>query len=149
MKKSLLSVLDSFENTLVGIDGITAADKSTAEKAEIESLVFDSRDVKGNSLFFALPGTHTTGNNFIAAAVENGASAVVFQDTFSDEEKKAIADAVAARVNKGNEAPVFVKVQNARFAMSPIASCFYDNPSSKLNIRSEERRVGKECRSRW
>lgn len=134
MKKSLLSVLDSFENTLVGIDGITAADKSTAEKAEIESLVFDSRDVKGNSLFFALPGTHTTGNNFIAAAVENGASAVVFQDTFSDEEKKAIADAVAARVNKGNEAPVFVKVQNARFAMSPVSSCFYDNPSSKLNI---------------
>src|SRR5574344_2292260 len=134
MKKSLLSLLDSFENTVVGIDGTTPADKKTAENAEIETLVFDSRDVKDNSLFFALPGTHTTGNNFIAAAVGNGASAVVFQDTFSDEEKKAIADAVAARVNKGNEAPVFGKVARARVAMSPIAACFYDNPSSKLNI---------------
>src|SRR5574344_3036738 len=130
MKKSLLSVLDSFENTLVGIDGITAADKSTAKKAEIESLVFDSRDVKKNSLFFALPGTHTTGNNFISAAVKNGASAIVFQDSFTNEEKSEI----NSSIKESGNSPVFIKVQSSRFAMSPIASTFYDNPSSKLCV---------------
>ncbi|MCF0223534.1 MAG: hypothetical protein HUK20_04630, partial [Fibrobacter sp.] len=38
--------------------------------AEIEGLEFDSRSVKRNSLFFALPGTHTTGSRFIAGAVK-------------------------------------------------------------------------------
>ena len=134
MKKSLLSLLDSFENTIVGMDGKTPSDKQAAASAEIETLVFDSRDVKENSLFFALPGTHTTGNNYISSAINNGACAVVFQDIFSDEEKEAIAESVASRVSSGKQSPVFIKVPNARFSMSPIASCFYDNPSSKLNI---------------
>lgn len=134
MKKALSELLNSFENTVVEADGITPADTKAAETAYIEHLVFDNRDVTSNTLFFALPGTHTTGNRFIASAIDNGATAVVFQDTFSDDEKSEIKTAVTKAVEGGRQAPVFVKVESSRFAMSPLATCFYDDPSSKLCI---------------
>ena len=129
MKKAIKSLLGSFEHTIVESDGVTNA-QNPAVDAEVESLVFDSRDVKKNSLFFALPGTHTTGNNFISAAVKNGASAIVFQDSFTNEEKSEI----NSSIKESGNSPVFIKVQSSRFAMSPIASTFYDNPSSKLCV---------------
>ncbi len=134
MKKSLFELLPSFENTIVNYDGTTILDKSLAEENAknciIESLVFDSRDVKPSSLFFALPGTHTTGNRFIKAAIENGATAVVFQDEFSADEISEIKSAV----EKASVKPVFVKVKSSRFAMSPVSKTFYNNPSHKLVI---------------
>ena len=133
MKKTLAQILPSFTHTLVGEDGITFANEQTvsaAKAVQIENLAFDSRKVTQNSVFFALPGTHTTGNKFIPQAIENGAVAIVFQDTFSEEEKEQIALAVS----KAKAKPVFIKVESARFAMSPASACFYDNPSEKLVI---------------
>ncbi|HBP09964.1 MAG TPA: UDP-N-acetylmuramyl peptide synthase, partial [Treponema sp.] len=68
-------------------DGISSPNNTDAC---IEGLAFDSRDVKENYLFFALPGTHTTGNKFIAQAVSCGASAVIFQDEITQEEQSQI-----------------------------------------------------------
>lgn len=134
MKKTLFEILPSFEHTIVGCDGTSTIESSRAEESAkntvIESLVFDSREVKPASLFFALPGTHTTGNKFIKSAIENGAVAIVFQDEFSEEEKAEISSAY----DKAQTKPVFVKVKSSRFAMSPASSCFYDNPSSKLVV---------------
>lgn len=133
MKKTLAQILPSFTHTLVEEDGITFANEQTvsaAKAVQIENLAFDSRKVTQNSVFFALPGTHTTGNKFIPQAIENGAVAIVFQDTFSEEEKEQIALAVS----KAKAKPVFIKVESARFAMSPASACFYDNPSEKLVI---------------
>lgn len=134
MKKTLTQLLalvndSGFNHTIVsfGIEGL-------ADKAVIESLVFDSRDVKENSLFFALPGTHTTGNKFIACAIKNGASVIVFQDDVSDSEKNDIQNAVKERLSSGKSAPVFVNVPSSRFAMSPLSAAFYDNPSKKLIV---------------
>ena len=76
--------------------------------------------------FFALPGTHVHGNTFITDAINRGALAVVYQDELPVE---------AVKTAKSQQtAPVFIKVQDARFAMSPIAAAFYDNPSSKLAV---------------
>ena len=86
----------------------------------VNSLVFDSREVKENSLFFALPGVHVHGNEYIAKAIEKGASAVVFQDELPE--------------GVENASIAFVKVNDARAAMSPIATRFYDNPSKKLIV---------------
>ncbi|MBQ4236696.1 MAG: UDP-N-acetylmuramyl-tripeptide synthetase [Treponema sp.] len=134
MKKSFKSLLSCFEHEIVDSDGETPLSADEAEKlassAEIESLVFDSRDVKPGALFFALPGTHTTGNRFIASAIDSGARAIVFQDSFSEEEKSKIS--TAAKNAGGNV--VFAKVKDSRHAMSPAASAFYDNPSSKLVV---------------
>lgn len=134
MKKLLFDILNSFEHKIVKSDGLTELSENECEAAaksvQIESLVFDSRDVKENSLFFALPGTHTTGNKFISQAIEKGACVIVFEGSFSDEEKASIEQAESCAGRK----IVFVKVPSARFAMSPASSCFYDNPSSKLVI---------------
>ena len=82
MKKYLSEFIDSIEYSL--------ASDSDISKIEIDSLVFDSRHVKPGALFFALPGTHTTGNRFIASAIGNGAAAVVFEGDLSDSEKSDI-----------------------------------------------------------
>lgn len=139
MIKSLDKLLLCLEHTciehkLVLQDGSTPVPESDAGKLSssinIENLVFDSREVSEGSLFFALPGTHTTGNRFIPQAVEKGARAVVFQDEFDFDEKKAI----DAAVKKSGNQVAFIKVKSSRFAMSPISSAFYDNPSSHLVV---------------
>lgn len=133
MKKTLFELLNCFENQIVDSSG-NLLSKSESEKiskeAEISSLVFDSREVKNGSLFFALPGTHTTGNKFIAQSILSGASVIVFEGEFSESEKSEISDAIKTC----GKSPVFVKVPSARFAMSPVSSEFYDNPSSKLYV---------------
>ncbi len=135
MKKSLAELFDcvksnNFKYNVVDLDG-TENKNCALENVFIENLVFDSRDVKANSLFFALPGTHTTGNEYVASAVKNGASAVVFQDSFTDKEKSSIKEALSSISQKN---VVFVNVKSARFAMSPISAAFYDFPSEKLAV---------------
>ena len=133
MKKTLFELLNCFENQIVDSSG-NLLSKSESEKiskeAQISSLVFDSRDVKSESLFFALPGTHTSGNKFISQAISLGASVIVFEGEFSESEKSEISQVIKTR----GTSPVFVKVPSARFAMSPVSSEFYDNPSSKLYV---------------
>ena len=96
----------------------------TSSDPVIEGLEFDSRHVKKNSLFFALPGTHTTGNKYISQAVRAGASCVVFEGELSDEEKNAISESGI----------ILIHVESARFSMSPLSAAFYDNPSEHLVV---------------
>jgi UDP-N-acetylmuramoyl-L-alanyl-D-glutamate--2,6-diaminopimelate ligase len=90
----------------------------------VNSLEFDSRKVKIGTLFFALPGTHVHGNMFIKKAIEEGASAVIYQDDIPE-------DAIALATEK--KVPL-LQVENTHFAMSPVAADFYNNPSSKMKI---------------
>jgi len=50
----------------------------------IESLAFDSRQVREGSLFFALPGIHVHGNDFAEKAIAAGARAVVYEGQLPD-----------------------------------------------------------------
>ena len=84
---------------------------------EISSLVYDSREVKDGSLFFALKGLHTDGHNYINKAIDSGAVVIIHSDDLS--EYKSHID--------------YVKVEDCRKAMSPISSAYYDFPSKKLN----------------
>lgn len=83
---------------------------------EITSLVYDSRNVQQGSLFFALSGLHTDGMNFISSAIGSGARAIVYSGELETFEKDI----------------VYLKVENSRFAMAPLASAFYDHPSKDL-----------------
>ena len=134
MKKKLSELLNSFEHKLVTQDGSTPSCSDNLGEVEITSLVFDSRDVTQGSLFFALPGTHTTGNRFVSSAIDSGASVIVFEGDFSQEDKTNINKSVAEASKRGQNNIVFIKVPSARFAMSPISACFYDYPSSKMYI---------------
>ncbi|MBP3365446.1 MAG: UDP-N-acetylmuramoyl-L-alanyl-D-glutamate--2,6-diaminopimelate ligase [Treponema sp.] len=135
MEKKLCELLQSLSEQSVAYSAVSpdGTDSGTAQAAEqtvIESLAFDSRDVSRNSLFFALPGTHTTGNKFIASAIRSGAVSVIFQDEIAEEEQAEIASAAKS----AGRMPVFIKVASSRFAMSPVSSAFYDYPSKKLVV---------------
>lgn len=114
--KKLSQIIKNIECKSVSSDGKT---EIPLEDVEITSLAFDSRDVKPGSLFFALPGTHTTGNVFISSAIKNGASAIVFQDEIDED--------LSAKIP-------FIKVESARRAMAPVSADFFDNPSKKLGV---------------
>jgi UDP-N-acetylmuramoyl-L-alanyl-D-glutamate--2,6-diaminopimelate ligase len=79
---------------------------------------YDSRKVKPGTLFFALPGLHTDGHAFINDALNKGAAAVVHE----------------AEISEKKSGIVYLKVQNSRFAMSPVAAAFYGFPSRRLVI---------------
>lgn len=93
---------------------------------EITSLVFDSRKATENTLYFAWSGVHVHGNSFIPKAIENGCKAIIYEEDENHlvpEETKNLAKAKGVAL---------VKVDNARFVMSGLASKFYDEPSKKL-----------------
>lgn len=142
MIKQLSQITSAFEHTFTTADGQSQVTPNNS--VTINSLVFDSREVTPGSLFFALPGTHIHGNEFIPAAVEKGANVIVFQGEFEKELQLKIAKAVAKRAiekefsieenTKMEDMPVFCKVQDTRFSMAPISDSFYDSPSKKLIV---------------
>ena len=141
MTKQLSQILPAFKNTVVAADGSTITDLSEINNIQISSLVFDSREVKSGSLFFALPGTHTDGNNYIEQAILAGANAVVFQGELTPSQKQDVAQAIIKRTIDNaisNETPKFapalINVPDARFAMAPLSARFYDNPSERLVV---------------
>ena len=141
MQKLLSQLLPSCEYNFVAADGITPIDQKEISNIPISNLVFDSREVTKDSLFFALPGIHANGNNYIPQAIEKGANAIVFQDKLDHELQLKIAKAITKRqieatVYEGNVNyfPVLIKVKDSRFAMAPISDYFYDSPSKKLVI---------------
>ena len=141
MQKLLSQLLPSCEYNFVAADGITPIDQKEISNIPISNLVFDSREVTKDSLFFALPGIHANGNNYIPQAIEKDANAIVFQDELDHELQLKIAKAITKRqieatVYEGNVNyfPVLIKVKDSRFAMAPISDYFYDSPSKKLVI---------------
>lgn len=141
MQKLLSQLLPSCEYNFVAADGITPIDQKEISNIPISNLVFDSREVTKDSLFFALPGIHANGNNYIPQAIEKGANAIVFQDELDHELQLKIAKAITKRQIEAtvyednvNYFPVLIKVKDSRFAMAPISDYFYDSPSKKLVI---------------
>jgi UDP-N-acetylmuramoyl-L-alanyl-D-glutamate--2,6-diaminopimelate ligase len=82
----------------------------------ISSVAFDSRKVKKDSFFVATTGTHVDGHDYIEAAIEAGAIAILCERL---PEKKA-------------ENITYIKVADSTYALGIIACNFYDNPSEKL-----------------
>ncbi|GHU41186.1 hypothetical protein FACS1894190_08970 [Spirochaetia bacterium] len=84
----------------------------------VTGLEYDSRKVKKNNLYFALPGLHTDGHNFITNVIKEGASVIVHQNELT-EYKDGI---------------VYLRVRDSRYAMSAIAAGYYDNPCEHLTV---------------
>ena len=85
---------------------------------EISSVVFDSRKVEKDCVFVAVSGTQVDGHQFIARAVEQGATAIVCEQ-LPEEKAKGI---------------TYVQVGNSAEALGIMAANFYDNPSAKLQL---------------
>jgi UDP-N-acetylmuramoyl-L-alanyl-D-glutamate--2,6-diaminopimelate ligase len=85
---------------------------------EINSIAFDSREVKPGCVFVAVKGINVDGHNFIDNSIQKGAVAVVCEK-FPQNLKDGI---------------TYIKVKNSGFALGVISSNFFDNPSSKLML---------------
>lgn len=87
-------------------------------RQEIVSVVFDSRKVIPGCLFVAVKGTKYDGHQFIAGAIEAGATAVICED-------------VPSYLPSGI---TVVKSADSAMALGQAASNFYGNPSSSLKL---------------
>ncbi len=84
---------------------------------EIKALTCDSRGIVPGSLFFALRGAAMDGHDFIPAAVQAGAVAVLLEDE-----------------SRAPAAIPWVRVRDGRSAMAWMAAEFHGNPTSRLPL---------------
>jgi UDP-N-acetylmuramoyl-L-alanyl-D-glutamate--2,6-diaminopimelate ligase len=84
----------------------------------ITGLEYDSRNVKNGNIFFSLPGLHTDGSLYINDAIKKGASVIVHENEITQKDSKVF----------------YIRVENSRFAMSPLSSAFYDYPSRRMQV---------------
>ncbi|MDJ1504172.1 UDP-N-acetylmuramoyl-L-alanyl-D-glutamate--2,6-diaminopimelate ligase [Xanthocytophaga agilis] len=105
----------SLSQLLQGVPVLATTGDTTQQ---ITKLCLDSRQVQPGSLFAAVRGTQTDGHQFIAKAVELGATAIVCEQ---------LPDIQVASV-------VYVQVSDSAKALGFIASNFYGNPSEKLKL---------------
>ncbi len=84
----------------------------------ILSITADSRKVEKNGLFVAVRGIQSDGHQFIKAAEELGAIAIVCEEMPSVCKEKVS----------------YIVVKDSALALGTIASNFYDNPSSRIKI---------------
>ena len=84
----------------------------------IENLSYDSREIKKNSIFFAIKGENYNGFDYINESIKKGAIAVLCKNIPIKIDKKI----------------VYVIVENVEIALGIISSNFYDNPSSKMKL---------------
>jgi len=84
----------------------------------IEGLELDSRKIKGNFLFAALPGTIVDGHSYIETAINNGATAIIC---------KTLPDAISANVT-------YIQSDDPAKLLGLVASAYYDFPSTKLEL---------------
>ena len=88
-----------------------------ADNRLIESISYDSRKIKNNSLFIAISGFESDGHNYIKEAIKAGAVAILVDINFDQEYSVPL-----------------LKVQNTRKAMSRIAANFFNNHSKSIKI---------------
>ena len=85
---------------------------------EISGIQMDSRQIKEGDLFVAVKGTQTDGHAYIGKAIEKGATAVVCEtlpETLS-------------------ETVTYIQVNDSEDAVGRLATTFYGDPTSKLDL---------------
>lgn len=83
----------------------------------IENVQFDSGNVSEGDLFVAVKGTRVDGHDYIQAAVEKGASAIICEHEIAPIENISV-----------------VQTESSSKALGIIASNYYGSPSSKLKL---------------
>ena len=98
--------------------GVSVESVKGSTDIEVQAVEFDSRNIVQGSLFVAQKGLLFDGHAFIAQAISQGATTVVFQD-FPEDTQQGV---------------TFVQVADADKALALLASNFYGNPSSALTL---------------
>ncbi len=97
------------------------AEVAHTDDVAVSGLCDDSRDLIAGYVFLAYPGTHSDGRDYIYAALEAGASAVIYE-------------AKGFGMAAYESTVPLVAVSDLRASLSRIAARFYGHPSRSLNI---------------
>lgn len=93
------------------------------QRKDVADIVYDSRQVKTNSLFVAIKGFKTDGHKFLQDAINKGAIGIVVEDD------KAIPDEL---ITHAQIAKILVK--DSRKALAELSNGFFNNPTNKLKL---------------
>ncbi len=85
---------------------------------DVTNIVFDSREVKQDSVFVAIKGLLADGHDYIDTAIDNGAKVIV---------------AEVIPENKLDHV-VYVAVKKSTYALAVMSANFYDNPSKGIKL---------------
>src|SRR5437762_1610459 len=99
------------------VDELSAVKVEGPLDREIAGISYDSRRVTPGMVFVAIPGQKTDGHEFVSAAIDRGATAVIC-------EKNGLASPRATKI----------KVADAREALARAAAAYYQYPSKKLRV---------------
>ena len=100
----------------------------------VRNLVADSRTVEPGDVFLAYPGELSDGRKYIAAALERGAAAVVYE---------------ASGAEIGELQVPALGVENLRHVVAPLAAEVYGNPSRQLWLAGVTGTNGKTSVTQW
>ncbi len=85
---------------------------------QVNTIDFDSRNIKKNDVFVAIKGSVADGHQFIETAIQNGAIAI-------------ICETLPANLQNGI---TYIEVESASRALAFMASNLYKNPSENLRL---------------
>ena len=88
------------------------------EEVEVTGVNIDSRKVEAGDMFIAVRGTQADGHQFIPAAEEKGAVAIVCE----------------TMPEQLHPEKAYIKIANAQSVTGQLATTFYGNPSEKLKL---------------
>ena len=97
----------------VAIEAVKGSTEITIGKID-----FDSRKIAQNDLFVAIRGTISNGHEFIAKAIELGATAIV-------------CDTLPETITEGI---TYIQVKDTNTALAVMAANYFDHPSQKLQL---------------
>jgi len=102
---------------------VAVADAFSLAPVQVSGVEYDSRRVKPGAIFVAMRGETTDGNNYIDAAVAQGAAAIVTDSR----------ESFAAVQLRYPQLPV-VQVERGRRALAAISANLFGHPEKKLAI---------------
>lgn len=86
-------------------------------RQEVQGLQYDSRAIEGGDVFFAFPGEHADGHDFVDAVLAAGAVAIASEREAPEEHRKQ-----------------WIHVLHGRKALAHAALRFYDRPDQRLKL---------------
>ena len=110
------------------ISQCNAAAVSGPSGIDISAVCCDSRKVIPGAAFIAVRGFAGDGHEFIASAIEKGASAVLYED------EEALRGQLEGLDGAVREKVALVRVPDSRYAVAMAADAFYGHPSRSLTL---------------
>lgn len=98
--------------------GVSLKQVSGSTDQEVASICFDSRKAEPGALFIAVKGTISDGHDFIAKAIDLGATAIICE-SFPDTRRNGVC---------------YFLVDDSAKSLGVIAANFFDHPSSRLKL---------------